>query len=249
MYDSSINDTGGYVQMKKLLIVVIGALMLAGCGSDDSEKEISKAEEMPKQDEVNEDVLAEEEEEESVEEIEELSPKDEMILKVIDLIDEGLAFDSGSYIKGDIPKGEYAFVPFEGSGEYYSEEDSGGNIVDNENFSSFGYVQVHEAGNLETRGALVSGEGLEKLEVSGAKELYEIVNDKENYLDAGWYKVGKDIEPGEYVIESYGSGYVAVMTGPVGNSDIVDNENFNGKYTVNLQEGQYLKVSNATITE
>ena len=182
-------------------------------------------------------------------EVEELTAREQMIQDVVNLIDEGLAFDAGSYIKGDIPKGDYVFVTFDGSGKYYSEEDASGDIVDNENFSSFGYVYVHEVGNIETRGVLIKLEALERLEVSGAKELYEIMNELEDYSDAGWYKVGVDIEPGEYIFESHGSGYVAVMSGPVGNSSIINNKNFNGRYSINVQDGQYLVISRATIVE
>lgn len=185
--------------------------------------------------------------EEEVEAVEP-TPQEKMFQNVADLIDEGLAFDTGSYVKGDIPKGEYAFISFEGSGEYYSEEDAAGNIIDNENFSSFGYVYVHEAGNLETNGALVKVEALEKLGVSGAKELYEILNDKESYNESGWYKIGVDLDPGKYVIESFGEGYVAVMSGPVGNNEIINNENFNGRYSVSVKEGQYLVISRGTIS-
>lgn len=172
-----------------------------------------------------------------------------MIVKISDLIDKGLAFDTGSYIKGDIPKGEYAFIKFNGSGSYYSEEDASDNIIDNENFDSFGYVKVHEAGNLTTRGVLISISAFDTLGVSGAKEIYEILNEQKDYNQGGWYKVGTDIEAGTYVIESIGSAYYAIMTGPVGNSDIVNNDNFNGKKQVTVSNGQYLKVSRATITK
>lgn len=149
----------------------------------------------------------------------------------------------GSYLKGDIPKGEYAFISFEGSGRYYSEEDSAGNIIDNENFDSFGYVYVHDVGNLQTQGVLIKVDALEKLGVKSAKEIYEKLNDTIDYKDSAMYKVGVDIEPGTYAIEAYGQGYVEVMSGPVGNSSIVDNEIFNGKYSISVSTGQYLKVS------
>lgn len=90
---------------------------------------------------------------------------------------------------------------------------------------------------------------MSKLGVSGAKELYEIMNNLTDYKESGWYKVGVDIEPGEYIIESYGSGYVAIMSGPVGKSDIIDNENFNGRYSVNVKDGQYLIISRGYIAE
>ena len=169
--------------------------------------------------------------------------KELMFEKVTGLISSKDAFDTGSYVKGDIPAGEYAFVPFEGSGKYYSEEDSAGNIIDNENFDSFGYVYVQGAGNIQTQGVLIKISAFEKLGVKSAKEIYEKLNDATDYKDSAIYKVGVDIAPGVYTIESYGQGYVEVMSGPVGNSDIVDNENFNGKYSVTVSAGQYLKVS------
>ena len=58
-----------------------------------------------------------------------------------------------------------------------------------------------------------------------ATAIYEILNNQTDYHDGGYYKVGVDIPAGQYVLESYGSGYWAVMTGPVGSSDIVDNDN------------------------
>jgi len=166
-----------------------------------------------------------------------------MFEKISGLVDSGKAFDTGSYIKGDIPKGEYAFVPFDGSGQYYSEEDSAGNIVDNENFDSFGYVYVHGVGNIQTKGVLISVGAFEKLGVKSAKEIYEKLNNVNNYKDSAMYKVGTDIKPGSYTIESYGEAYVEVMSGPVGNSEIVNNEIFKGKYSVSVSAGQYLKVS------
>lgn len=169
--------------------------------------------------------------------------KELMYESVSDLINSKEAFDTGSYVKGDIPTGEYAYIPFEGSGQYYSEEDSAGNIIDNENFDSFGYVYVHGVGNIQTRGVLIKVSAFEKLGVKSAKEIYEKLNDATDYKDSAMYKVGVDIAPGAYTIESYGSAYVEVMSGPVGNSDIVDNENFNGKYSVTVRSGQYLKVS------
>jgi hypothetical protein len=179
----------------------------------------------------------------------ELTPQQQMIEKISGLIDSKQAFDTGSYIKGDIPAGEYAFISFAGSGKYYSEKDLAGNIIDNENFDSFGYVYVHDAGNLGTQGVLINTTAFGTLGVSGAKQIFEIMNNVQNYKDSAWYKVGVDIQPGQYIIESYGQGYVAVMAGPVGKSDIVDNENFNGRYTTNVSNGQYLKISGGTIAQ
>lgn len=179
----------------------------------------------------------------------ELTESDKMTLKIASLMNEKLAFDAGTYIKGEVPAGEYAFIRYSGSGQYYSEEDSAGNIIDNENFDSFGYVKVHAAGNLKTRGVLVNINAFEKLNVTGAKQLYEILNNQSDYHEGGYYKVGVDIPAGQYVLESYGSGYWAIMSGPVGKSEIVKNDNFNGKATVNVRDGQYLTISRSTYTK
>ena len=179
----------------------------------------------------------------------ELSDSEKMIVLLSELLDEGLVYDSGNYVKGDITPGEYAFIKIGDSGSYYSEKDASGTIVDNENFDSFGYVKVHGVGNLETRGILVNVTAFERLGVSGAKQLYEIVNNQTNYNQSGFYKVGYDIAPGTYVVESIGSGYYAILTGPVSNNEIVDNDNFNGRAQITLRDGQYLELSRAQITQ
>lgn len=182
-----------------------------------------------------------------VEQAKEEAPKETFSDKVLALIKSGKAYDSGSYVKGDIPQGEYAFVSFEGSGKYYSEEDSAGNIVDNENFDSFGYVYVHNVGNITNSGVLIPIKSLELLNSKGAKDVYEKLNSVKDYTESGIYKVGTDINPGTYVIQSVGDAYAEVGSGPVGNSDIVDNNNFKGRYSVTVAEGQYLKISRAQI--
>ena len=178
----------------------------------------------------------------------ELTEKEKMILKIGDLFEKNLAFDVGNYVMGDIPKGEYAFIGINSS-KYYCEEDSAGNIVDNENFQSFGYVYVHGVGNIETRGVLVSVNSFGELGVSGAKELYEIINEQPNYTQSGMYKIGVDIPAGVYVVESVGSGYFALLTGPVGNNDIIDNDNFNGRQQITTSNGHYLELTRAVISQ
>ena len=220
---------------KKSLLLLALVLCLTGCGSSE---------------EANENNGSNNENNKKQEKKVEYSESQKMIMKISDLISEGLAYDTGDYIMGDVKPGDYAFIKFDGSGSYYSEEDASGDIIDNENFSSFGYVKVHGTGNLETRGVLVNVAAFEKLGVTSAKEIYEILNEKENYNQAGYYKVGTDIEAGSYVVESIGgSGYFAVMSGPVGDSDIVDNDNFNGRKAVTVYDGQYLEVSRSTLTK
>ncbi|KLV27213.1 hypothetical protein ABW02_06730 [Niallia circulans] len=228
--------------LKVLLLATI--MLLAACGSDESENEVVNT-----SSEIEDTSNTTETTEEAIEEPIELSPEDEMIQKITNLIYEGKAYDVGSYIQGDIPKGDYAFVTFDGSGEYYSEKDQAGDIVDNENFDSFGYVYVHGVGNIQTDGVLIKVSEIENLGVSNTKELFEILNQTGDFNGSAWYKVGTDIPEGQYVIESINDAYVAIMSGPVGNNKIIDNDNFNGKYSVSVKNGQYLVVSGGTITK
>lgn len=235
--------------MKKLnWLLFIIVLILSACANDSKKQEpvdIPESEQNKSEETSNEENLDSEIEEV----VEELSPKEEMIITLSVLIDRGYAYDTGSYIKGDIPEGEYAFIGLNENTSYYSEEDSGNQIVDNENFDSFGYVYVRAVGNITTRGVLVSAAGMEILEIPSAKELYEILNEVENYEESGYYKIGIDIEPGEYIFESEGKGYVAALSGPVGNRNIIQNNNFDGRYALNLEKGQYLKISRAKISK
>lgn len=223
---------------KKILstfLIFLLTITFTACGSSKSDRYYNDS---SNNDTINDEI-----------ETKEPTESDIMISKISKLIDEKQAFDAGSYIKGDIPADEYAFIKFSGSGSYYCEKDGAGNIVDNENFDSFGYVKVHAVGNLETDGVLIKTSAFDKLGVKGAKEIYEKLNDQSDWNQSGYYKVGTDIEAGKYVVESMGSGYWAIMTGPISNSDIVDNDNFNGKATINLSNGRYLKLSKATITK
>lgn len=222
-------------RFKKSLLLLALILCITGCGNGEETTENNNTN--------NENNKKQEKQVEYTE-------SQKMIIKISGLIDEGLAYDTGDYIIGDVKPGDYAFIKIDGGGSYYSEEDASGDIIDNENFSSFGYVKVHGTGNLETRGVLVNITAFDKLGVTSAKEIYEILNEKEDYNQAGYYKVGTDIEAGSYVVESIGgSGYFAVMSGPVGNSDIVNNDSFNGRKAVTVYDGQYLEVSRSTLTK
>ncbi|UUV23824.1 MULTISPECIES: hypothetical protein [Lysinibacillus] len=230
--------------MKRLFYVgILSALLLAACGEGESNPKEEKVIEAS----TNKENVEEEENKTQAEEVEP-TPKQQLSDALISLFDEKLAFDSGDYIQGDIPKGDYAFVRFN-EGQYYSEENQNGDIVDNENFDSFGYVFVHGVGNISNGGLLINISAFDKLNVSSAKQIFEMLNDKTDYTDAGYYKVGVDIPAGSYVLESYGDAYGEVATGPVGNSEIVTNNNFNGRYQVNVVDGQYLVFSNAMITQ
>ncbi|NML30048.1 hypothetical protein [Paraburkholderia antibiotica] len=160
------------------------------------------------------------------------------------LLTSGSTFKPGSYAKGIIPKGEYIFVSKDGG--YFSEE-LNGQIIDNENFPSFGYVYVHGIGDIKNDGYLISPSAVQKIGYVGALDVYQAMNRQTGYNFSGTYKVGVDIPAGRYTLESAGDAYIAVVTGPLGKGEIVWNDNFNGSRTANLSIGQYLQVSNASI--
>ncbi|NIK10911.1 membrane lipoprotein lipid attachment site-containing protein [Alkalibacillus almallahensis] len=253
--------------MKKILLILTLTAIVAGCGdngetettdgSGESQTESANNTETDNSEDETTDADTETDSETSnetdtsTEEVEpvELTEAEKTTRDLVSLMEEENVYDAGSYVEGDIPKGEYAFVRFSGSGQYYGEEDTNGNIIGNHNFDSFGYVHVHNAGNITASAILVGIDELEELGVSGAKELYEKLNNESDYKQSGFYKVGTDIEPGEYTIESVGQAYVSVLSGPVSNNEIVQNNNFNGKYSVNVKEGQYLNISGGKIIE
>lgn len=161
------------------------------------------------------------------------------------LIEQKLAFPPGTYARGIIPKGEFIFIGEKGG--YYAEERDG-QILDNENFDSFGYVYNHAIGDITTHGLLISSDALKELNASGAKVLYERLTKQTDYNFSGHYKVGKDIPPGRYIVESAGEAYVEVNRGPVGNGEILNNANFNGTKSINLRNGQFIKITRASLT-
>lgn len=177
------------------------------------------------------------------------SPKSKLLSSILNLTQNKKAFDTGSYAVGEIPTGEYAFVSISSGSSYYSEKDASGNIIDNENFDSWGWIYVNGVGNIDTRGILVKESDFSSLGVSSAKEIYLILNELDNtYNQSGYYKVGVDINEGTHNLTSIGGqGYVSIESGPLGNSDIIDNEIFNGNYSINITNGQYIKVSKSSI--
>ena len=73
---------------------------------------------------------------------------------------------------------------------------------------------------------------------------------KNDNLSGGMYKVGVDIEAGEYKVTPDGSGYYEVDSSSAGTLDvIVANENFSSDVYVTVADGQYLKLSGATLVK
>lgn len=156
--------------------------------------------------------------------------------------DELEQYADGMYKVGaDIPAGEYILDP-SATAYYQVASDSTGtleSIVSNDNFSGTRYITVSDGQYL----TLTSCIAYPASYVSDGT----IKNDN---LSGGMYKVGVDIEAGEYKVTPDGDGYYEVDSSSVGTLDvIVANENFSSDVYVTVADGQYLKLSGATLVK
>ena len=144
-------------------------------------------------------------------------------------------------VGADIPAGEYILDP-SATAYYQVASDSTGtleSIVSNDNFSGTRYITVSEGQYLTLTGCTAYPASY----VSDGT----IKNDN---LSGGMYKVGVDIEAGEYKVTPDGSGYYEVDSSSAGTLDaIVANENFSSDVYVTVSDGQYLKLSGATLVK
>lgn len=146
--------------------------------------------------------------------------------------EEPKKYFSGTYKVGtDIPAGEYAIMS--SSQAYfcvYSDTDKE-YIVGNNIFSGRAYVTVYDG---------------QVLEVSDAS--FMDVKDVEPRVDwgkaEGVFKVGFDIEPGEYVLVANqgGHGYYALLDSSNPDPNIIQNDIFEGQNYVYVSNGQYLEL-------
>ena len=156
--------------------------------------------------------------------------------------DELEQYADGMYKVGaDIPAGEYILDP-SAMAYYQVASDSTGaleSIVSNDNFSGTRYITVSDGQYL----TLTSCTAYPASYVSDGT----IKNDN---LSGGMYKVGVDIDAGEYKVTPDGSGYYEVDSSSAGTLDvIVANENFSSDVYVTVADGQYLKLSGATLVK
>lgn len=133
-------------------------------------------------------------------------------------------------VGSDIPAGEYVlFADKSENGYYERDEDSGGDsIIDNDNFSTFTYVNFKEGeyAKIVNSRAVPSAEVTESLAKDGIMK--------------GTYKVGKDIEPGEYKITAETETYWERTDK---NGEIIDNDNFVNNAYVTVKAGEYFKLT------
>lgn len=149
---------------------------------------------------------------------------------------------SGEYKVGqDIPAGEYYIVG--NGGNLYVEvaSDSTGeldSIISNLNTDGNTYVTVKEGEYLKVTGGDIYN--LDKAPF--AKE-------ENGYYTDGMYKVGQDIQAGEYNLESDdGMGYVEVTSDSRHTLDsITTNDNFESNKIITVSDGQYITLSHCKL--
>jgi hypothetical protein len=144
----------------------------------------------------------------------------------------------GMYKVGtDFQPGEYVIV---GSGYFEVTKDSTGqfdSIICNDNFQNRSIITVRDGEYIKIQ----SGKTYPFNEAPK-------VDSSASTLPSGMYKVGIDLQPGEYKLKSSGDGYVEVT----GNSRhdlmaIVSNDNFSGEKYITIKAGQYIKLQRADL--
>lgn len=146
------------------------------------------------------------------------------------------AYESNTYLVGtEIPAGEYVIIS-EMSGYFARTVDTTGDdgtITANGNFTTNTIVTVYDGEYLTFSNSVA----------------YPI--DQAPALDTtreGMFKVGKDIEAGEYNIHTDSNGYYEVASDSNHvTENIVNNMYFEGDQTITVEDGQYLTLTNAVI--
>ncbi len=148
---------------------------------------------------------------------------------------------AGMYKVGqDLPAGEYVIMAGTSSGYFQLSKDSSGqldSIICNDMFENRSIVTVKDGDYFEFK----TGKAYP---IDKAPK----VEPKNGVLQSGMYKVGLDLEPGEYKVRANGDGYIEVandsrhtLTG------IVSNDIFSGDKYVTVKSGQYIKFQKAEL--
>ena len=163
-----------------------------------------------------------------------------------------LELTNGTFKVGeDLDPGEYILVKNEGEfmGNYDITTDTTGDMessIDSNAFENFSYIEVKKGQYLQ----------LDKCTLYIPSELgdkFDFSNEKE--LTNGMFRVGKDVEPGEYKLEivndddnaqGWYSLYYNLGGGYKGGPDLQDSDYFSGSKLITLKEGQYLKLDSNT---
>lgn len=146
----------------------------------------------------------------------------------------------GMYKVGtDIKAGEYVVISEQGAYIQVSKDSTGTleSIIANENIQNRTIITIKDGQYFEVKNG-------DTYPISKAPKAVPT----DNQLPAGMYKVGLDIQPGEYKVTADGSGYVEVASNSSHDLySIVSNDNFEGEKYITIKQGQYLKLGNAVL--
>lgn len=140
----------------------------------------------------------------------------------------------GTYRVGvDIAPGEYVLFP-DGLGYFEVNADTNGNdTISNDNFSYPRYITVNS-------GVFITISDAKMYPIAKAPA---ITFPSDKYV--GYLKVGRDIEPGTYLVKTYGGeGYYEICDEY---DEIFDNNFFKNQTYITIKEGQYLMLSKCFI--
>lgn len=145
----------------------------------------------------------------------------------------------GMYKVGfDIEGGEYQIIATDSNCYIEVASDSLhilNSIISNDNFSlgERFYITIQDGQYITVNGGEI------------CKKQINILADEDGWYLSGMYKVGVDIEPGEYLAFSTGSScYLSVMKDSLGTFDsVISSEIFSSQLYITLLDGQYIKLS------
>lgn len=151
------------------------------------------------------------------------------------------SFSEGMYKVGtDLPAGEYVLVTDSLSYFQISKNSTGtlDSIISNDNFSNRSIITVNKDQYLTVKGATIY-----------ALADAPAVDISSGTLPEGMYKIGTDIEAGEYKVHpNSGMSYCEVSKSSTHTLDsIVSNDNFTADKYITVKEGQYLKIAGAEL--
>lgn len=146
----------------------------------------------------------------------------------------------GMYKVGtDIKAGEYVVISDQSAYMQLTKDSTGTleSIIANENIQNRTIITIKDGQYFEVKNGDI-------YPISKAPKAVTT----DNQLPAGMYKVGLDIQPGEYKVVAQDSGYVEVSSNSSHDLySIVSNDNFDDEKYVTIKQGQYIKLGNATL--
>ena len=152
-------------------------------------------------------------------------------------------YTDGNYKVGtDIPAGTYYVECTSDWSAYFclSSDSNGKNILENEIFDTHTFVTISNGQYLEiSRGKATLATYVSDLVIGTS-------------FSEGMYRVGTDIDAGEYKLTSTDdtwAGYYCIYDNVSAGRDIVANKNFTGNAYVTVKNGQYLELTRCTATK